>query len=222
MYDPGLRKKIFTAAKKITAAKKKIEELLQDIQAKANEIGKTASDPEVIELMSEFYINTDIEPKWISKLFGLGNNVNRMKQLISKQTTKCITCGKDIKVLVSRTPREERQIECGKCQYEVQWAGYKKAEEQSKLVQTVADAAYLAKIAHLKQMPYDEYLKTTWWQILRADAMKRARGRCQTCNRNDIPLHVHHRTYEHRGEEPLSDLIVLCEDCHGKLHEVKK
>jgi len=31
-------------------------------------------------------------------------------------------------------------------------------------------------------------------------------------------LHVHHKTYERRGEERTSDLVAICLDCHGKEH----
>jgi hypothetical protein len=76
------------------------------------------------------------------------------------------------------------------------------------------------RIKFLKEMPYSDYLQTSEWQEIRKRALKRAYYKCQICNSNGI-LHVHHRTYERRGEELLSDLIVLCEACHKHYHLVE-
>lgn len=75
--------------------------------------------------------------------------------------------------------------------------------------------------ALLGAMPYWEYLNTPEWQNRRKLKLKDAGYRCQLCN-SDGTLDVHHRTYENRGNEPLSDLIVLCRPCHERFHlEVK-
>ncbi len=84
----------------------------------------------------------------------------------------------------------------------------KQAEEQAK-----AQAIHM-----LKTMPYREYLQTDHWQALRKRMLKRAGYRCQLCN-SEGRLHVHHRTYENRGNESYSDLIVLCPNCHAKHHD---
>jgi len=73
----------------------------------------------------------------------------------------------------------------------------------------------------LKTMPYQEYLKTDHWQALRKTMLKRACYKCSVCGMNK-PLHVHHNTYESRGAEKMSDLVVLCHECHEVYHEVKK
>lgn len=69
----------------------------------------------------------------------------------------------------------------------------------------------------LATMPYEQYLQTPEWRGIRQDALKSANYRCQVCYATK-PLHVHHRTYERRGHEHHSDLIVLCEDCHKMYH----
>jgi hypothetical protein len=71
--------------------------------------------------------------------------------------------------------------------------------------------------SELATMPYPEYLETLEWQARRKAMLAHADHRCQVCNR-DSRLNVHHRTYERRGMELPSDLIVLCEDCHGLYH----
>jgi hypothetical protein len=70
----------------------------------------------------------------------------------------------------------------------------------------------------LKTMPYVDYLKTDHWKRTRIAAVERATGRCQLCNAGQS-LHVHHRTYERRGEELPEDLTVLCADCHRMFHQ---
>lgn len=71
----------------------------------------------------------------------------------------------------------------------------------------------------LANMPYAEYLKTDHWQVVRGAALERAGHACQLCNATD-DLHVHHRTYERRGQELPSDVIVLCKRCHEQFHQV--
>lgn len=72
---------------------------------------------------------------------------------------------------------------------------------------------------YLKKIPYTEYLQTEHWGSVRSKALERAEHRCQLCNA-DSALHVHHRTYERRGNERISDLTVLCKTCHERFHGV--
>lgn len=69
----------------------------------------------------------------------------------------------------------------------------------------------------LKKMPYQDYLKTAWWEELRHVAIEKANKKCQLCNESGR-LDVHHRTYENRGREQSGDVIVLCRHCHAKFH----
>jgi len=70
-------------------------------------------------------------------------------------------------------------------------------------------------VAALRRLPYAEYLKSRHWQRQRKEALERAGHRCQVCNVDELPLEVHHRTYERLGREVPDDLFVLCEVCHG-------
>jgi len=78
-----------------------------------------------------------------------------------------------------------------------------------------------ASIDRLKGMDYQDFLSTFYWEIVRKYKMVRAGYKCELCNENGV-LHVHHKTYEHHGEEHshLEDLIVLCKDCHAKFHNI--
>ena len=69
----------------------------------------------------------------------------------------------------------------------------------------------------LATMPYADYLHTADWNTLRRAKLREASFRCQLCYAGGA-LEVHHRTYERRGHELLSDLITLCPACHGKFH----
>jgi hypothetical protein len=70
----------------------------------------------------------------------------------------------------------------------------------------------------LQSMPYSEYLKSQEWQEKRKKALRFASFRCQLCNSPER-LNVHHRTYEHLGQELMGDLITLCNDCHAIFHQ---
>lgn len=73
----------------------------------------------------------------------------------------------------------------------------------------------------VEQLDYKEYLKTSYWKVTRERALRKAHYKCQLCNSNEN-LNVHHKTYEHKGSEirHMDDLIVLCQKCHSKFHEI--
>jgi 5-methylcytosine-specific restriction endonuclease McrA len=78
---------------------------------------------------------------------------------------------------------------------------------------------------HLATMPYRKYLSTPEWKATRAEALKRAGHRCQTCNTPatiENRLEVHHRTYARRGNELPQDLTVLCQACHILIHKHRR
>ena len=75
------------------------------------------------------------------------------------------------------------------------------------------------RLPELKTMPYDQYLQSPEWAQIRHRSLMIADNKCQVCEASGVELHVHHKTYERRGEEPPDDLIVLCKDCHEKHHD---
>jgi hypothetical protein len=79
------------------------------------------------------------------------------------------------------------------------------------------DRAWAERKEALRAGPYRDYLLTPEWAQRRRGALRRAGHACQTCGGGGR-LHVHHRTYERRGEERPDDLLVLCEDCHLAVH----
>lgn len=74
---------------------------------------------------------------------------------------------------------------------------------------------------YYKKMPYRKYLNTYHWKQLRDLKLSEVDNRCQICY-NSIQLNVHHRTYERLGHEKLSDLTVLCKECHEIFHKYGK
>jgi 5-methylcytosine-specific restriction endonuclease McrA len=71
----------------------------------------------------------------------------------------------------------------------------------------------------LRTMNYQEYLNTPHWERVKTEAFRVYGRECAICGSNYV-LQVHHKTYEHRGDEEnhLEDLMVLCRDCHEKMH----
>lgn len=98
---------------------------------------------------------------------------------------------------------------------------YKKCRKSDSDVCAKKDSKIMTK---LKQMPYDEYLKTSHWQKVRQRKIKDVGYKCQICGESGKELHLHHNSYEHKGEEQhyLEDLVVLCCDCHNLFHKYKK
>jgi 5-methylcytosine-specific restriction endonuclease McrA len=72
----------------------------------------------------------------------------------------------------------------------------------------------------LRKMPYEEFLETIYWDVIRSYVLQLNHYRCGLCSQR-AELDVHHRTYEHRGYEylHLEDLVALCETCHAKFHD---
>jgi hypothetical protein len=73
-----------------------------------------------------------------------------------------------------------------------------------------------------KSPQYSEYLKSDEWKQITKAKREEAGNKCQLCNNGNFTLHVHHRTYDNIFHESLSDLIVLCENCHAKFHDMAK
>lgn len=67
---------------------------------------------------------------------------------------------------------------------------------------------------------YNEYLKTSKWNSIRLQVLKRDKFICQGCL-NAKAVQVHHQNYNNLFDELLFQLISLCVDCHKKLHPDK-
>jgi 5-methylcytosine-specific restriction endonuclease McrA len=77
---------------------------------------------------------------------------------------------------------------------------------------------YQALLKEYRARPYEDRRQTREWKVLKKRIHRRDRYRCRLCNRNKVPLHVHHRTYTTYAEERLEDLLTLCRGCHEYVH----
>jgi NAD-dependent SIR2 family protein deacetylase len=76
---------------------------------------------------------------------------------------------------------------------------------------------------HYREMPYEEFLTTPYWWVVRNYVVATRGHSCEKCGAC-ASLNVHHISYKHRGEEyaHLSDLQVLCEACHERVHRAAR
>lgn len=65
---------------------------------------------------------------------------------------------------------------------------------------------------------YESYLRTPEWRAVRQRVLTRSRGMCEGCGERKA-AQVHHLTYEHLGNEFLFELVAVCMECHGRIHE---
>lgn len=66
---------------------------------------------------------------------------------------------------------------------------------------------------------YDKYLEHDHWYNIRIKKIKEANSKCQLCGNKD-KFNVHHNNYDNLFMEDMNDLIVLCESCHKKFHDI--
>lgn len=66
---------------------------------------------------------------------------------------------------------------------------------------------------------YTEYLKSEKWAKIRQQKALEQNYTCEKCGKVvKKGFHIHHKTYERFTNEPLTDLMFLCKDCHNSLH----
>lgn len=71
---------------------------------------------------------------------------------------------------------------------------------------------------------YYDYLQSKKWQKIRFKVAKRAKFKCECCEKKCTDkktlkgFQVHHMTYENLYDEKkhMEDLVFLCKDCHEK------
>lgn len=68
---------------------------------------------------------------------------------------------------------------------------------------------------------YYEYIKSQQWYTRTASIRKRNGGICECCNMR-YGDSVHHRSYEHLGDERDEELLHLCTPCHREIHGKKQ
>ena len=69
---------------------------------------------------------------------------------------------------------------------------------------------------------YKNYLKTAHWKNLRLNIYRKYNRKCCKCGKS-LQLrdaNAHHLTYDNIGHENEDDLILVCHECHKKIHNI--
>jgi len=88
------------------------------------------------------------------------------------------------------------------------------------------NAGVISTSSELYDEPYKEFLGSVTmldypedWESKREAIKKRDNYQCRSCGADDRQLHVHHIVpLGAGGSNAKSNLITLCEDCHGIVH----
>lgn len=206
------------AREEIKAAEESLRLAIERLKEAVRLAIEQASDSARQDLASYLYWQCeDIKPGWIAA--GLGITPGKIRYIVVPvySDQSCERCGKPL-IQPSRSGYQFQGTMHDECQ-RAYWRE-QRAEGEARRNKTTIQ--FELRKLELKDMPYQEYLQTPEWQEKRKRALKKSDYRCQVCNTNSEQLNVHHRTYERRGDEIDSDLIVLCRSCHEKFHEIDK
>jgi transcription elongation factor Elf1 len=203
---------------------KDMQEAIPDLKKRANQLAmKISSLPSEDRLEAAaflYWMHPEIHSKVLAEATIGEPKIKPFLKAIGSVTAgiSCTRCGE----LIEITSREnfkwvttyQNTILCDDCKEieSSEWSAENERHEREKA----------KRLNKLRNMSYQEYLRTPEWQERRNRHLKSAGYRCQVCNGSTPPLDVHHRTYERRGQEYYKDLIVLCRDCHGLYHKKGK
>lgn len=73
-------------------------------------------------------------------------------------------------------------------------------------------------------MKYEQQLATKEWHDKRSEVLQVRGCKCEHCGSTER-LNVHHKRYisgHMAWEYPLDNFVVLCQECHEKVHRIKK
>ena len=68
---------------------------------------------------------------------------------------------------------------------------------------------------------HSKYLKTKEWKMRRGLVLIRDNYLCQSCL-DKKATQVHHKSYRYWKNEPLFELVSVCEDCHNTITEMNR
>jgi hypothetical protein len=191
-------------------------------------IWEALDNPDLLKvLFSLLWLWEDVDPRWLAE--ASFKSVGDVRDLVESQpvmTFNCPDCGTGLKPMNRRhllrmhhsmnaIRRDESlghltALLCRTCIAQRD----DHAEDQRRL----DDLRQKALLADYRGRPYVERRQTKEWAILKRQIHRRDGYRCRLCGRDDVQLHVHHRTYETYAEERLEDLITLCRTCHEHFH----
>jgi 5-methylcytosine-specific restriction endonuclease McrA len=192
-------------------------------------IWEALDNPELLRvLLSLLWHWEAIDPKWAAEAsFMTISDLHDLAESPALMIFSCLDCGTEIVVRSRRQLiRTQRALDeyckdetgngvpntlfCQACRE--QRKGH--VEQQSRLDRARQEAL----LKEYRKRPYAERRMTQEWAILKKQVHRRDEYRCRLCGRDDVELHVHHRTYKTYAEERLEDLITLCRSCHEHFH----
>lgn len=88
-------------------------------------------------------------------------------------------------------------------------------------VKQASDIWMIKEMRKQRRLFYYSYLKSDEWKKLRRIVFMRCKGICEQCGVAQMEA-THHKTYKRLGHELLEDLLGVCDDCHKKIHKIKK
>lgn len=210
-----LNQKIATHEISVEKLRTKINTLKKEIQRLKQQGAELAgSSPISQEDLNKIYWETSINSRVLAKTMQIKES--ELRSMITPiPYGTCERCGASL-CFTSRNQRilNSQRTVCTKCERAAEL--YRRNEYRLQVKQEGVEHQTTAP-EDLKRMPYQEYLNTDHWKELRNLALKAAKYRCEVCD-SDGKLNVHHKHYKTRGAESLSDLVVLCHDCHAKFH----
>jgi len=183
-------------------------------------------------LLSLLWVWEVVDPQWLAEAsFMTVSDVRNLAESQSVLTFNCLDCGTE---LADKSRLQQIQMQqsaehycgdkskstppvillCGPCQQQRKAHG----EQQANLDRQ----RYHALLAEYRARPYADRRQTREWTVLKRQIHRRDGYRCRMCGRDDVQLHVHHRTYATYAEERLEDLITLCRSCHEHFHFVSE
>lgn len=176
-----------------------------------NVMRKRREEKELFE--KEFEALWDMYPNKKDKKTGLRHySMLRRKwhkQEIIEATEQYITEVKD---------REKKYIKQGGKFFSERIHDYLGVEKTKKITEySVEMDLYTQLIKKFNNMDYVDYLNTEHWKHFREQVFIFYNRECQVC-KSKAGLNVHHKTYENRGRETFNDIILLCNECHKKIH----
>lgn len=66
---------------------------------------------------------------------------------------------------------------------------------------------------------YESYIASDTWRERARRIRERDDHRCQICGASDVPLEVHHLSYDRLYHERDDDLMTVCHECHERITE---
>jgi 5-methylcytosine-specific restriction endonuclease McrA len=182
-------------------------------------------------LIALLYLWEEVETEWLAEAGSMSvRDTCEVAEAESPVAFNCVDCKRELPILDRQHQIERlrshktyhrgetqgipRELLCARC---IKRRG-KDEERQRELDQR----RYRAIIRDHRKGSYGARRMKKEWEMLKKEVHSRDGYRCRMCNRDDLPLHVHHRTYNKYAEEPLEDLITLCADCHGVFHSYSK